>query len=417
MRFHGFIAPRASRRRTSSLVVVLVLSPLCLAQQPASQEATPAPAAAKSDEPPPGLRPQLTLSRDEWDFGAVWYGEPCESEIELKNTGAAPLQIIEVKTSCGCTAAQPSKKTLAPGETDSVRISYNTSKGIKQVSQTVTIRTNDPQNPDQIIRVRGEVKNVYDAQPDERVAFGQLTPGSIRSQTIALKNNLDEDVVLKLRPMGPAAPFHVELEEVQRGREYNLHVATKNPMNPGSASLAAYLDTGHEKFKTMKIPISAYVMDRVGVMPPQVLVNMSEKKPGRRMLRVNYLPDHPLNVKSVTCDTPGVQVTLMPQRGDPSEYSAFAYQMISVVVPPHADMPDEDGQIIIETDDPDPQFQKLLVPVKKQQLPRAISARRVENAGAAGDPPIRQATVAPGGHGKANGPDDDETHGPDKEPG
>ena len=57
--------------------------------------------------------PRLQLGQREWDFGQIWTGDPCKTEIELKNVGDATLKILDIKSSCGCAAAEPGKRELA----------------------------------------------------------------------------------------------------------------------------------------------------------------------------------------------------------------------------------------------------------------------------------------------------------------
>jgi len=61
----------------------------------------------------------------EHDFGMFRTQDTLVHYFVYKNTGTVPLVIQKVETSCGCTRATFSKKPLAPGATDSIRVAYD----------------------------------------------------------------------------------------------------------------------------------------------------------------------------------------------------------------------------------------------------------------------------------------------------
>jgi hypothetical protein len=102
--------------------------------------------------PPKGAKvPALVLDKNEYDFGEVEEGKMVEAKIGFKNIGEGTLEIIDVKTSCGCTAALLSSKKLAPGEKGTVRIELDTAGREGKMTRTVSLYTNDPSNPTQTI--------------------------------------------------------------------------------------------------------------------------------------------------------------------------------------------------------------------------------------------------------------------------
>lgn len=95
--------------------------------------------------------PQLKMDKRLHDFGTVAEGEVLGLAVKLTNTGKSDLQIKEVKTTCGCTAALLSSKELKPGEEGSLRIELDTSERSGKMARTVTIFSNDPREPEQHI--------------------------------------------------------------------------------------------------------------------------------------------------------------------------------------------------------------------------------------------------------------------------
>ncbi|MBA4405897.1 hypothetical protein C0389_01350 [bacterium] len=98
-----------------------------------------------------GKNPKLTLSKTSIDFGKVEEGKIVDTKISFKNEGSSTLVINDVKTSCGCTAALLSSKTLKPGESGNVRIELDTANREGKLTRTVTLYSNDPLQPNQTI--------------------------------------------------------------------------------------------------------------------------------------------------------------------------------------------------------------------------------------------------------------------------
>lgn len=86
---------------------------------------------------------EMTFNKSMHDFGTIKEGEVVTTSFEYKNTGEEPLVIVSMKGSCGCTVANDwNKDPIAPGETGTFKVSFN-SKGKPNLQQkTVTIVTN-----------------------------------------------------------------------------------------------------------------------------------------------------------------------------------------------------------------------------------------------------------------------------------
>jgi hypothetical protein len=97
--------------------------------------------------------PKLVLLETQHDFGDVEEGKVVETYIEFKNDGQEVLTINDVKTSCGCTAALLTSKTLKPGEKSNVRIDLDTSKREGKLTRTVTLFSNDPSEANRTITI------------------------------------------------------------------------------------------------------------------------------------------------------------------------------------------------------------------------------------------------------------------------
>ena len=102
--------------------------------------------------------PKLELETYHKDFGTAVEGEVLDWQVNFVNSGKDELIIKDVKTSCGCTAAVVSGKKLAPGEKGNLRIELDTAKRSGKMTRTVTLFSNDPEQPSQTITLEVNVQ-------------------------------------------------------------------------------------------------------------------------------------------------------------------------------------------------------------------------------------------------------------------
>ncbi len=71
-----------------------------------------------------GTGPILRISAREVDFGRVEQFQTFDRQILLGNEGDAPLRILKVESSCGCTVAVPSDSIVMPGREVRLDVSF-----------------------------------------------------------------------------------------------------------------------------------------------------------------------------------------------------------------------------------------------------------------------------------------------------
>lgn len=355
-------------RRAAWLTLLMGGAVVVLAQEPQPPTAggEQQPAAATTEG-----QPKLELSTEEWDFGQVWSGEPATTEITIRNAGNAPLTITRVKTSCGCTAAKPSKDVLQPGETDVIKLSYNTKKNKEDVHQTVAISTNDPVRPVVSVVVKGTVKFPYTASP-AALAFGRLTYDSEESKEMQIEITYDKPLDLKLKDEPGEQPYNLKLEEVEKGRKYKLLATTKPPLKRGAARMNAVLETGDEQVPEIVISVSGFVQPRVQVSPSRLYVPASMSREQERPIRITYDSRKPLKILEATASTDAIKVRVLEQRENRFRAAGFDTHELRAILPAGDQIPDG-AYILIKTDDEDPEFREIKIPITTQRNTRRYS--------------------------------------------
>jgi len=68
------------------------------------------------------------MGKKEHDFGDLKQGVPVEHVFKFKNIGDKPFVIDNIRTTCGCTAADWSELVVESNATDEIKITYDSRK-------------------------------------------------------------------------------------------------------------------------------------------------------------------------------------------------------------------------------------------------------------------------------------------------
>lgn len=86
------------------------------------------------------------------DFGDITEGQSVSYSFEFTNTGTEPLMILNVQTTCGCTAPEWPKKPIPPGETGTILVTFNSTKKMGRINKVITVYTNG-QKPEEKLKI------------------------------------------------------------------------------------------------------------------------------------------------------------------------------------------------------------------------------------------------------------------------
>lgn len=105
-----------------------------------------------------GAKIEFKAADNTIDYGTV--NKESDSGIrtfEFKNTGDAPLIIINVQSTCGCTVPTKPTEPIMPGKTGKIDVKYNMNPG--PIRKTITVESNAVNYPNgQIaLKIKGDV--------------------------------------------------------------------------------------------------------------------------------------------------------------------------------------------------------------------------------------------------------------------
>lgn len=101
--------------------------------------------------------PVVKYDNESFDFGDIKPGSKVEHTFHLKNEGKKDLIIRDVKSSCGCTAVQPSKNIVTSGESVPLKVTFDSTGKNGRNNKTITVITNDPKNPTTVLRISSNI--------------------------------------------------------------------------------------------------------------------------------------------------------------------------------------------------------------------------------------------------------------------
>ena len=90
-------------------------------------------------------QPIIEFDSRKVDFGIVVEGTICNHRFHYKNVGNQPFILTDVLVTCGCTNPKFNKTPLAPGDTSSFYIEFNTKNKMGEVIKGVNLMTNCPE--------------------------------------------------------------------------------------------------------------------------------------------------------------------------------------------------------------------------------------------------------------------------------
>ena len=201
--------------------------------------------------------PLLVADLQEYDFGEILQGTKVEYRFRFQNAGDQLLEIDQLRSSCGCTAALLSTRRLLPGEIGELRAVFDSQGFRGEVQKRISFNTNDPQHASVTFSLRGIIKSeLYIEQ--ERVNWKMAEPGQVLSSELAILNRSAQLVRLET-PQVTAAGIRAELSgaEIAPGEQVFLRVTAEFPVDKKRLAGYVIINTDFSPVPQLKLPVSA----------------------------------------------------------------------------------------------------------------------------------------------------------------
>jgi hypothetical protein len=134
-------------------------------EQPAqkARDATPVPAGPNEPNAEP---PRIYFEQTTIDLGPIAPGSSNKCEFKFQNKGKGVLEITDVGKSCGCTVTELEKKKYAPGETGTLKVTYNADHSPGVRTRHLYVSSNDPVAPRVELTIKAAIAEKVIPEPD-----------------------------------------------------------------------------------------------------------------------------------------------------------------------------------------------------------------------------------------------------------
>jgi hypothetical protein len=291
-------------------LVALSIAPSFAAVAPAKKTADTKPATVAT--------PKISIDPMTKDVGTVAKGERIEAVFAVKNTGTQDLVISEARPSCGCTVAS-FDKTIKPGQTGKITASVDTKNFNGPITKSVTVVSNDPENPQLALTIKAVVKPYVEVAPQEFVRFSTIKgdPASADLILFSAEKDFHPTVGESSQPYLQAQILPAdEKQKLDRpGTQYKLHV-TLGPSAPlGVLNAPIRIKTGVAKQPEIEIRVAGIVRDRLSVTPATVVFgNFTPGKDviSRNVIFTNNKINEGVKVLKAESTVPGLTAEVVP---------------------------------------------------------------------------------------------------------
>ena len=84
----------------------------------------------------------LSFESGMFNFGKIVQGEKVHHEFKFTNTGKSPLIITNATATCGCTIPEPPKEPIKPGESNVIKVVFNSDGKMGMQDKIITVTSN-----------------------------------------------------------------------------------------------------------------------------------------------------------------------------------------------------------------------------------------------------------------------------------
>lgn len=206
---------------------------------------------------PVWAEPQVQVEQLNYDFGEVIQGEKVEFTFRFRNSGDQILELGNVRSSCGCTAALLSSKRIASGDTGELKATFDSTNFRGGVKKTITMETNDPNNAQVVFNLYGDVRAELVFEP-ERIVWRDVQPDQ-NLETKVMISNQGQRVVNLQPPKATNKYITAELSAQQLPPGGQVELKVQGNLSPEMARINGYviIATDYKNAPMIRVPVSA----------------------------------------------------------------------------------------------------------------------------------------------------------------
>jgi hypothetical protein len=238
------------------------------------------------------------------DFGKVSPDSQNDCNFIFTNVGTGTLEITGTKGTCKCTVPDLQKKSYAPGESGTLKVSFHAPKFQGATSQNVFVSTNDPNNARAELEIKAFVQSQVQVEP-EKLSLS-LVEANGGAKDITLKSIDNENyAITKITSEGNVFKIDFDPNKVSQSHILKPKVNVENLKR--FLSGAILIELNHPTCKTVKVD---YVCMREFEASPSAIIvrDAVEKEAQKRTIYLISNYNEKIAIESAVSDKGIVKV-------------------------------------------------------------------------------------------------------------
>lgn len=288
-------------------------------------------------------------------FGDIWDHEKVSHEFAFTNAGSETLTITDVRSTCGCTVPELTKKNYEPGESGIITVIFDPKNRGGNQHKTINVTTDSRKTPRVGLTITSNVAKVLDIQPTI-ANLGRVFKNEEKGMKVSILGSIPgfKATPAKKQPEGSEifTIEHVETGDVDVDGKMTprstLRVSVKPGLPVGRHSADLLIQTTDSRRPEVTLRATITIVGDLQARPPRFALGRltAGGEYEATVTLVNRIAE-PFKITGIETgpDLEGVEVTYKPT----TEGQADAYEITVRGVAP-ADQTRILGQIIVSTD-------------------------------------------------------------------
>ncbi len=297
--------------------------------------------------PPRGTPPQIervkprvmTPTRVEFkettrEVGTIFDHEAIDLDFEFTNAGDAKLEIINVRSSCGCTAAEPEKMVYEPGESGKINVTFNPKGKHGDQDRVVYIECNDLSGRDIELHVKGSVIRLVEVNP-ATISLGTVPKGETATTTFAVTGRTEDFEAIRATVLRNLERFKVrslgteaieEDGESLRRTTFEVTLAATNTVGRLDDELT--IRTNDSRREIVSAPLLASIQGDVAVAPMRIALGRPKLgETFEREFTVAHRKGEAFKILGVEFENGPAQIEFEARPVDPEKMDVYKIRM------------------------------------------------------------------------------------------
>lgn len=260
-------------------------APAVPAAPPPSAPAVPAPGgpvvAAPLPAPAAAAGPRIKLDELTHDFGIVRQQQDLTAKIRYTNTGSAPLHLT-ARGECSCAQVTASKKTLEPGESGELELTFHTYWFSGRITKSVTVTSDDPDHGEVHVKVTADVSAGILLDP-QNFFFNAALVGTSPTSTVKVKYKMGVGKPFRITDVRATGTGTADMKFDVRAffegdwKGYEVTMKFNEPPPAMSVSGEAFITTDDPEYKSIRLLVGGLISTKVFLAQRKTSIGMPEQ--------------------------------------------------------------------------------------------------------------------------------------------